>query len=158
MSDEEKQAKVKAEAKVEAEARAKAKTQAEARAMVSAKAQARAKLEKEANMLGIKRTKIKLPPHSKLIKDMPAEITRHEMLSDQRLAKRIAKKKAKILSQQAARRILLLARLTHSHDFPKKMVLQYNWELNQMALKQWRPGQRMPKGKKSVYEDIMDEN
>ena len=138
MSDEEKQAK----AKVETEAQAKAEAQT--------------KLEDEAAKLGIKKSKVKIPAHSKKIKDQSAEARKHEELINKRLANRIAKAKAKPLSDQAARKRLITARLTHSADYPKLQVAQWKWELLQMSMRQWRPGKRMPKKGKTVYEDIMD--
>lgn len=159
MTDEQKEAQIKAEAKVKAEANAKAEADAKAQAKIDAQAKARAKLEEEAKTLGIKPSKCKMPPHSKLIKNMPAEIVKHEELYYQRLANRIAKAKVKVkvMPAKAARKQLITARLKHTKDYQKGMVAQWRWELRQMAANLWRPGQRMPK-KPTEYQKIMDED
>ena len=151
---EQEKAKIVAEAKVKAQADAEAKAKQEAEGKADAEAKKKAKLNDEAATLGITRTKIST--QGAKVKDLPLEEARHEKLADKRLENRIKKAKAPKRSPRQIRKTFLLAKLSHREDFPRAQIAQARFELEQMDRKRWKPGQRMPKGKKTVYDEVME--
>ena len=161
----------KAKAKVQAKEEAKIKAEAEAKVKLDAEASVKADKEKaaadqeakdneiaeEAKTLGVTGSKIKLERSKTKEKYREKEAKKHADLAKGRLAHRVAKAKAKPLTPKQTRKLQINAMLTHWQDYPKEKVQQGRWELVQMSINQWKKGKRMPKTKKTEYEEIMDD-